>query len=136
MFYPFTMDIDGVQYEAASKTSAALVKGLIDIREKLGNPEDCSVNTGWVMLDNIMQVWFKYYPTEVKEWKKEILDSLDTERSIAASVSAGGYFPMSWPTRLYRMVKALLPKQKLNDDDFIHQLVGRYPILKTTNYKV
>jgi hypothetical protein len=122
--------------EPASKLNAALTKGLLDIHDKLGNPTDCSVNTGWVMLDNIMQVWNKYYPREVREWKKDVLYSLETERSIAASVKAGGYFPMSYPARLHKMIKVLLPDQKLNDDIFIHQLLGRYPFLKTTNAKV
>lgn len=122
--------------EAASKLNAALTKGLISVHDKLGNPTDCSTNVGWVMLDNIIQVWSNYFPREVAEWKEEVLDQLEVERSIAASVKAGGYFPMSWPSRLYKMIKTLLPDQKLNDDDFIHKLLGRYPIFKTTNYRV
>lgn len=122
--------------EQASKLNAALTKGLLDVSDKLGNPTDCSVNTGWVMLDNIMQVWVKYFPTELSQWKTEILASLETERSIAASLKAGGYFPMSWPARLHKMVHTMLPDQKLNDDTFIHELLIRYPILKTTNARV
>lgn len=122
--------------EPASKLNAAITKGLLEMHDKLGNPTDCSVNSGWLMMDNIMQVWMKFYPSEVAEWKKEVLDSLDTERSIAMSVKQGGYFPMAWPTRLYRLVKALLPDQKLNNDDFIRQLTNRYPMLKTTNAKL
>lgn len=124
------------QFTVATKESAAVVKALLTVSDKLGNPTDCSVNTGWVMLDNIMQVWMRFYPKEVKEWKKDVLDQLDVERSIAKSVKEGGYFPMSYPARLYKMIKTLLPEQKLNDDDFIHQMVNRYPMLKTTNSKV
>lgn len=127
--------MDDVQYEAASRLNAAVTKGLLDVHDKLGNPTDCSTNTGWVMLDQIMQVWMKFYPQEVRDWKKEVLEQLDVERSIAESVREGGYFPMSYPTRLWKMIKALLPDQKLNDDKFISQMVSRYPMLKTTNAK-
>lgn len=122
--------------EPASKFNAAVTKGLLDLHDRLGNPTDCSTNAGWVILDQIMQIWYKFYPQEVEEWKTDILDTLDLERTIAQSTKAGGYFPMSWPTRLYKLVKALLPDQKLNDDKFVHQVVGRYPMLKTTRYKV
>jgi len=128
--------VDGVDYEEASKITTAYMLGLIGVWEKLGKPTDCSTNSGWVVMDNIMQVWMKAFPQEWTQWKQEILDSLETERTIAASVKAGGYFPMSYPTRLYKMIKTLLPKQKLNDDEFIHQMVNRYPFLKTTKYSV
>jgi hypothetical protein len=126
----------GVTYEQSSKETAAYVKGLMLVWERLGKPYDCSTNTGWVLLDNIVQVWMKAWPNEVGEWKKEKLTQLQTERSIAASVKAGGYFPMSWPTRLYRLVHTLLPRQKLNSDEFIHLFLQRYPLFKMTNYKV
>jgi len=125
-----------MQYEEASKLNAMVTKGLLDVHDKLGNPSDCSVNTGWVMMDNIMQIWKKFYPGEVEDWKKDVIVSLDTERTIAASVKEGGYFPMSYPTRLYKLIKTLLPDQKLNDDNFIKDITGRYPFLKVTNAKL
>lgn len=130
------MSVNGVTYEPASKLATAYMLGLIKVWDKLGNPTDCSTNTGWLMIDNIMQVWDKAWPQEKAQWIKEIKTELTVERSIRASVEAGGYFPMSYPTRLYNMIHTLLPNQKLNNKLFIRQFIGRYPFLKTTNYRV
>lgn len=127
---------NGIDYEPASKIATAYMLGLVRVREKLGNPTDCSTNTGWVLIDNIMQVWDKAFPYEKADWIKEINTELKFERTMRASVKAGGYFPMSYPMRLYRMIHTLLPGQKLNDKKFIHLLLQRYQFLKTTNYKV
>lgn len=125
------------QYEAVSKDGAAAVKGLMSVREKLGNPTDCSNNVGWVMLDNIVQVWQKYWPWEMKDWVERLKVELDTERTIKDAIKAeGGYFPVSYPTRLYKMIHALLPEQKLNDKEFLRGLVSRYPFLQSTNAKI
>ena len=130
------VSVNGVKYEEASKLSTAYMLGLVRVWDKLGNPYDCSTNSGWVMIDNIMQVWDKAWPHEKAQWIKEIKSELMVERSVAQSVKAGGYFPMSYPTRLYNMIHTLLPNQKLNNKDFIKQFISRYPFLKTTNYRV
>ena len=130
------VNVNGVDYEEASKLSSAYTEGLMRIYNKLGEPTDCSTNSGWIMLDNIMQVWDKAFPREKADWIKEIKEELTVERSIRASVKAGGYFPMSYPTRLYNMIHAILPNQKLNDKRFIREFINRYPFLKTTNYSV
>lgn len=122
-------------YEEASKLSAAVTKGLINSWEKLGCPSDCSVNSGWVMLDTIMEIWTKFYPKEKEDWIKQLKHDLTVERS-AAEAKGFGYFPVSYPTRLFRMIKTMLPDQKLNDKDFLHHLIQRYPFLQSSNYKI
>ena len=120
-----------------SKEAAALAKGLENVSKKLGDPKDCSTNTGWVMMDNIVQIWMKAWPWEVNDWIKQLADDLGAERTVHQAVKAnGGYFPISYPTRLYKLIKAMLPDQKLNDYDFIKGMTSRYPFLKTTNAKL
>lgn len=124
-------------YEPVSKDGAAVTKGLMLVWEKLGKPTDCSNNIGWVMLDNIVQVWMKYWPWEAQDWVKRLKVELGTERTIREAIKAdGGYFPVSYPTRLYKLIHTLLPEQKLNDKKFLRELVGRYPFLHTSNYKI
>jgi hypothetical protein len=128
------MDVDAF---APSSYQVALTKGLMNIREKLGKPLDCSTNSGWVLLDSVVQVWEKLWPQEKKDWVKQIQEELSVERSVREAIKQdGGYFPMSYPTRLYEMIRAILPEQKLNDKKFIKEMISRYPFLKSTNYKV
>lgn len=124
-----------VVYEEASKPSAAVTKGLLTVSEKLGNPTDCSVNTGWLMLDAIMEIWTKFYPQEKEDWIKQLKHDLTVERS-ASQAKGFGYFPVSYPTRLFRLIKTMLPDQKMNDKDFLKGLIARYPFLSTSNYKL
>lgn len=124
-------------YEPVSKEGAAVTKGLMLIRDKLGKPTDCSTNTGWIMLDNIIQVWQKYWPHEVYDWNKRLKVELETERSMHDAVAAGGgYVPVSYPTRLFKMISAMLPEQKLNEKKFLKEMTARYPFFKSTNYKL
>ena len=126
-----------IVYELASKKTAAYTKGLMMIWDKLGQPTDCSVPTGWLMMDNIMQIWAKEWPQEKSDWIHQIKTELTLERSVQEALKAnGGYFPMSYPTRLYNLIHAMLPNQKLNDKEFIRHMIFRYPFLKSTNYKV
>jgi hypothetical protein len=125
------------QFESVTREGAAYTRGLIKVWEKLGKPEDCSNNTGWVMLDNIIQVWIKAWPQEARDWVEQLKYDLGVERTVREAMKAnGGYFPVSYPTRLYKMIKALLPAQKLNDKKFMRQLISRYPFLKSTNLKI
>lgn len=124
-------------YQQVTKDGAAATKGLMMIWEKLGKPEDCSVNTGWILLDNIVQVWMKYFPDEVADFKERLKVELDTERDVHAAIKDdGGYFPVTFPPRLMGLTKTLLPNQKLNGKKFMKQFTTRYPLFKSTNYKL
>lgn len=120
--------------DAVTKDGAAAAKGLFMIWEKLGQPRDASNNIGWVMIDNIIQVWVKYFPWEVQELKEDTKLALDTERTPLQAGSQGGHFTMTYPERLFQLLKTLLPDQKLNDRKFIETMSRRYPIFKPTNY--
>lgn len=133
----FSMTDPLQNFDPVSRAGAAYTRGLVLIWEKLGKPEDCSTNSGWVMLDNIVEVWMKAWPQEVRDWVKQLKHDLTVERTVHEAVKAnGGYFPVSYPTRLYQMIRTLLPLQKLNDKKFMRQLISRYPFLSSTNLKI
>lgn len=127
-----------IELESVSPEALAIVKVLEKVSEKLGNPKDCmSGESGWKMLDAIMKVWSDNYPQEVHDWIKQLEYELTVERTVQQAMKAnGGYFPVSYPTRVYRMIEYFLPDQKVTDWDFMRKLIWRYPFLKTTNYKV
>lgn len=131
------MTLKGVEYEMPSKASVAVVSALERIYKILGEPKDASNEMGWKMIDNIMDGWASLYPQEVTTWKEELKDELSAERTIhEANKANGGYFPISYPLRLYKMLEMYLPDQKLHDMTFIKKMTTRYPILKTTNAKL
>ncbi len=124
-------------YVQVTKDGAAITKGLMLIWERLGRPKDVSVNTGWVMMDNIVQVWMKCFPEELLDFNERLQNELSDERTVKeAHKAAGGYFPISYPPRLYTLMKTMLPDIKYGDKKFIKQMTSRYPIFKTTNYSI
>lgn len=123
-------------YEPVTKEGAALTKYLVLVWERLGKPLDCSVATGWVMMDSIINIWKQSFPDEFEMFLDELSDDREAERTVHEAVKGGGYIPMSIPTRLYQLIKTLLPQQKLNDRKFIKAMINRYPFMKATNYSV
>ena len=111
----------------------ALTEGLLMIFEKLGRPE-CDMNsaTFWVMVDNIVNVWFKVFPYEVEEFKKTVNEQKDNDRGIKESLRLGIGNQYAIPVSLYKMLRAFWPYISFTDKDFIHKFTERYPFTKTT----
>ena len=124
------------EYIEVSKLGAAYAKGLIEVWEKMGRPDDVSVSSGWIVLDQIVAVWQKAFTAEAEAWRLDRRDDLDVERSVQAHLKGGGYNPITYPPSLYQMIKALLPGIKLNDKKFQKALANRHPLFKTTNLKL
>lgn len=124
-------------YEPASKLNAALTKALISLWEKLGCPNDCSSPAGWIMVDQIVNVWTKFFQAEAEAWMLDRQDDLANEISMSdLKKKGGGYNPITFPPTLYLLLKAMLPDQKLNDKKFQRKLSLRHPLFKTTNFKL
>lgn len=124
-----------------SKAALALTEAMERIYNTLGKPTYCmkegdNSDVGWKMCDELVELWYTFYPWELKAWKSELIDELDAERSVRASIDAGGYFPISYPTRLAKMLETYLPDQKLQDKTFIKKMVKRHPVFKMTNFKI
>lgn len=113
-----------------------LIEFLINENKRLGSPADTSTNSGWEMVDSIMDTWIAYFPEEFSLWREKVEIDLSGERDLKTAVKAGGYNPISYPPRLFKLFKTMLPGQKLNDRKFFIKLAKKYPYLKTTNYKL
>lgn len=126
-----------MEYEAVTKDGAAITKALIMIWERLGKPDDCSTSAGWAVMDNIVQVWTRCFPQEVADFHEGLKNELASERTAHEAVQAnGGYIPITFPFRIYHMIKALLPAVDVRDKKFIKQFASRYPQFKSTNYRL
>jgi len=137
LYYISMSDIDFANYEPVSKDGAAYTKGLMEIWERLGRPDDCSTEAGWRMLDQIVNCWTVNFPHEVAGWQHDRQIDLDNEILLSDLVKkGGGYNPVTYAPRLFRLIVALLPNQKLTDKDFQRKLVARHGLFKSTNFKI
>lgn len=129
---------DAVVYDIPTDEAIAITTGLMRVYEKLGKPQDLSTNTGWVLMDNIFQVWKRIYPNEVRSWAHDLDQDLQDEKTIKELVKndVGMYNPITYPPALFSLIKSMFPEIKLNDRKLIKQMTDRYPILKTTNYSI
>lgn len=126
-----------VEYEPVSKLGAAYAKGLFDIWNNIGRPDDITTVSGLKMLDEIIRVWQVAFPYEVIDWMHDMSIDLEAERTIQQHIQAGGYNPVSYPPSLFHLMKIILPKMKLSDKRVHHTICERYPkLFKTTNYAV
>lgn len=130
-------DINFDNYEAVPSHSAALTQGLMRIWEVLGRPDDCSTEAGWKLLDQVVNCWTINYRQEVEDWQHDRAIDLANEISMTdLKKKDGGYNPLTYPPTLYHLLKAMLPAQKLHDKKFMHKLVARHGLFKTTNFAI
>lgn len=123
-------------YEPVTDEGNAYATGLYRIWERLGKPEDLSTSSGWVVLDQIVNVWMRAFRDEYLAWVHDRAIDLRNERSLTDHVKGGTYNPVTFPQGFYLLMKAMFPGVKLTDKEFQHQLAQRHPIFKSTNYKV
>lgn len=126
-----------VEYEPVTKMGATYAKGLFDIWNAIGRPEDISTASGLKMLDQIIKVWEVAFPYEVQDWIHDMNIDLEAERTIRQHIDAGGYNPVSYPPSLFHLIKIMLPRMKLTDKRIHRTICERYPkLFKTTNYAI
>lgn len=103
------------------------------IFNKIGRPDfDINSATFWVMVDNIVNVWFKVFPYEVEEFKRTVNDQKENDRGVKASIDLGIGNQYAIPAGLYKMLRSFFPYMRFTDKDFIHKFTQRYPFTKTT----
>lgn len=122
-------------YEVVPPHSALLAHGLMKIWERLGKPDDCSNEVGWIMLDQIVNCWTVNYRQEVEDWQHDRAIDLANEISMTdLKKKDGGYNPITFPPTLFQLIKAMLPLQNMNDKKFQRKLSMRHNLFKTTNF--
>lgn len=82
----------------------------------------------------IYKVWAALYPFEHQEFIEDAKKEIDIERPVRKAIKAGGYTPISFPTRLDRMFGLLMPSVKTQDKRFWMPLLKYIPELRRSNY--
>ncbi len=132
------LEIDGEQYEIVPDEARIATEYLLRLKEKLGIPDNAKLegkNTKILSYAfQIYKVWAVLYPEEYREFLKDTEFELKYERPVRDAVKAGGYSPISYPMRLDRLFKILLPEVKTQDKRFWRPLLRQIPELRRTNY--
>lgn len=117
-----------------------LSQHLFNLRDKLGIPKTVTEKdmgpVTWKFIGEIVRVWKMAYPAEYREWRDALDYHLGLERDVREAVKGGGFIPISYPERLFRLFKVFIPKVHLNDKGFTRGLLKVVPELKRTNYKL
>lgn len=128
------------KYEIASDELRLTVGYLHQVAKNIGikpNGDTLIEGSAWKLVDAMFQMWAAHFPWEIKAFKESIQDDQSIERTPhEANKKDGGHIPISYPTRLYKLIKLYFPKEHLADRELIIKFVKRYPILKVTKYGI
>jgi hypothetical protein len=104
---------------------------------RAGRPSRLEGESAWKVVDGIFQIWGALNPQELKDFAKDLQEDQAEERSVSeANNRDGGYIPISFPVRLFQMIKVYFKEDKLQDRKLILQFVHRYPLLKRTKHGI
>jgi len=138
VLYSLMPDDLSIGYEIEERDKAWYIsEGLLRIYERLGKPEvDISSPTFWLMIDQIVLVWHKLFPKEVADWEHDRAIDLAVERSISESAKSGFARMGAYPPTLFRLLKGFYPDIPLSKRPFQRQFFNRYPLFRTTKYRI
>lgn len=132
-----TLSIGDETYDIASDEARIATEFIERVWRKAGRPRILEGESAWKVVDAIMKVWMGLYPQELKDWKANLKQEQYYERSVHdANKAEGGYFPISYPTTLFNLLRIKFPGIPLADHSLIKEFITRYPILKITKHKV
>jgi hypothetical protein len=108
-----------------------------NVWKKTGSPNRLEGESAWKVMDSLFQIWGALNPQELADFKRDLQEDQSLERTIHdANKADGGYIPISYPLRLWQMIKVYFPEEKLQDHELILKFIRRYPMLKRTKYQL
>ncbi len=132
------MNIQLPSYREEAKIEAfygAMADGLIKVYNKLGKPPaDVKDASFWIMIDQIIQVWDKMFPEEVKALIHDNELDKAVERSLGESVRKGFKASLVMPPKLFSLIKTIFPDLIVSGKEFKDKMVARYPFMNASNY--
>lgn len=136
---PDTITVGDDVYETVNDEVRVAVMHLLTAKEKMGIPEDFHLvhDLDGVVLRYVLEiyrVWGALFPHEKQDFIENTKYELDVERPVKVAINAGGYVPVSFPTRFHNLIEILLPDVKMQDRRFWKPLFSHIPELKRSNY--
>lgn len=125
------------EYEAVSKNGTAITKALMDIWEKIGQPEDFYGENGKALLKEIANVYTFFFRKDYLFFLHDRNMDLKFEKSIEQLGRENyGYNPITYPPVLLQMIKAMFPDANMSSRRTQKVMVEVIPWLKTTNLRI
>lgn len=129
--------VDGQTYDIATEESRLASEFIHKVYIRTGKPNRLDAPSAWILMDALWKIWMALYPWEVQAFKKVLIEDQSMERTPhEAQKAQGGHIPISYPTRLYHLIKLYFPEEELADRNLIKKFTNRYPLLKITKYKI
>ena len=126
-------------YEVVPDRARMMVEYLIKIHEKLiGNVEVTSLDSDSAIafIEILLRVWKDLFPDEYQGRLEQQKSDWLVERTVAETTKIdGGYFVVSFPPRVWHMLRVFFPNIKWTDRKVSNVLTTNFPILKGTQYK-
>lgn len=126
-------------YEVVPDRARVMTEYLIKIYDKmLGDAEvtDLNSDSAIAFIEILLRVWKDLFPDEYQGRIDQQKTDWLVERSVAdANKADGGYFVVSFPPRVWYMLKIFFPNIKWTDRKVSNVLTSNFPILKGTQYK-
>lgn len=131
---PSTITIDGEVYDIIPSEFNAASKALTDMYLKLGSPDDPLSTQGEKIMKIIIAVWEDLQPEQAKQWYAERMEYKNNEMTIREQVhKKTGRSLASYPSLVYKLMKAIFPKYSLSNRENNIKLVQKYPIFQMAN---
>ena len=122
------------EFEEVPPKAVAVSRILADSHERLGYPEDPLTQSGEQMMRFIIASWEDLYPTQVKEWVATRNEYRNAEMgTMEQVVSQTGRSLASIPIPIYRMMKKIFPKYKLDNREDFMKFVKKFPMFRMAN---
>jgi hypothetical protein len=130
-------DLNLSEYETVPDATLVSVEYLLRVSKRLGDPKEVDSKAGWRLMDELVRVWGALNPEE----RDDFLAKNKEDRKWAVSPKQAvkenrGIFTISWPKKLYSLVKVFFPKERLADRKFIRKFAKRYPQFKVIEANV
>jgi hypothetical protein len=126
--------IEQTSFNIVSKNGTAITSALMQIWERFGRPEDFTTQTGKVLLNEIINVWKYFFKHEYEAVLHD--NAIDLKNEKPLSEMKHGYSPISYPTTLYKLIKALFPYVNMSSRKTQRTIQSIAPFLKVTNARI
>lgn len=124
-------------YEAVSKNGTAISKALMDIWDRIGQPEDFKNEAGKKLLEEIGKIFIYFYRKEYIDFLHDRNMDLQNEKPLHQLVKENhGITTISYPPTLFALIKAMFPDCNLGSRETQRVMVEVLPWLKITNLKI
>jgi len=131
---PADEKLNSYEFEIPTNQAIAISGILAKSWSAFGKPDTVRSEGGKKLMTVIIAAWEDSFPVECEEWRIERNEELLNERSVSASIKAGGHNVAAYPYWLYKMMTWGFPNERWAKRETVEFLVKNFPVFRTSNY--